>query len=100
MKFPLPVACFALIVGAQGAHAGTSGQTSPEVTAFLVSPTHCSVLIGGADRTGDGADRTYAESLNKALTALGGPLDSAAEWMRSACAHRPTQSAGSARAAP
>ncbi|RYH66959.1 MAG: hypothetical protein EON54_04595 [Alcaligenaceae bacterium] len=100
MKFLLSSACVALIVGAQGVHAGTSGQTSPEVMAFLENPTHCSVLIGGADRAGDGADRTYAESLNKAFTALGGPLPSAAEWMRSACAHRPIQSASSAKAAP
>lgn len=100
MKLPLPVACLALIVGAQGVHAGTSGQTSLEVTAFLESPTHCSVLIGGADREGDGADRAYAEALNKALTALNGSVAAATKWMRSACAHRSTQSASSTKVSP
>lgn len=100
MKLPLSVTCVALILGAQGVYAEVPGQTPPAVAAFLNSPTHCSVLIGGADRAGDGADRTYAESLNKALTAIGGPLESAAEWMRSACTHRPIQSASSAKAAP
>ena len=100
VKFPLSATCVALIISAHGVHAGNSGQTSPEVVAFLESPIHCSVLIGGADRASDGADRTYAESLNKALTALGGQLPSAAEWMRSACLHRPIQSASSAKAAP
>lgn len=100
MKFALSVACVALVVGAQGVHAEVPVQTPPDVAAFLASPTHCSVLIGGADREGDGADRTYAESMNKALNALGGSPPSAAERMRSACVNQSAQSVGSAKAAP
>ena len=87
-------------MGAPGAHAQISNPATAEVTAFLASPTHCAVLIGGADRVGDGADRVYAESLNKALAALGDPLPLAAEWMRSACASRLTQSDRPAKGAP
>lgn len=99
MKFTLPAAFFALIVGAQGVHGEIAARTLPAVAAFLESPTHCSVLMGGADREGDGADRTYAESLNQALTAIGGSLPFAAKLMRSACADRSAQSVGSAKAA-
>ena len=94
MKLLLSVACAALILGAQGVYAEVTGQTPPSVAAFLASPTHCSVLIGGADRAGDGADRTYAESLNQALTAIGGPLESAAaiSQIRAACMASPALS--------
>ncbi|QNK65807.1 hypothetical protein [Variovorax sp. PAMC26660] len=88
MKNPLAIACALALIGAHGAHAQIASPASAEVAAFLASPTHCAVLVGGTDRTGDGADRSYGESLNKALMALGGPLPSAAEWLRSACASR------------
>lgn len=100
MKVPFKTACVVLIFGTPGVYAEIPAQTPVEVTAFLESPTHCSVLLGGADRAGDGADRTYAESFNKSLTALGGSLPSAAEWMRSACTSRSTPSVGAAKAAP
>ena len=89
MKLISIAALFVLTFGAQFAHAQTPAPTPPAVAVFLASDTHCSVLVGGTDRAGDGADGTYADSLNKALTAIGGSLPSAAELIRSACLASP-----------
>lgn len=75
-------------------HGAQAQDRSPEpaaVSAFLVNPTHCAVLIGGADHAADGADRVYGEMLVAALMGLGTPLPSAVEWMRNACASRLAQ---------
>ena len=100
MKFLLSAAFAALFVGVTGVHAETSAQTPAEVAAFLESATHCSVLTGGADRAGDGADRAYAEALNRALNAIGGSLPAAVEAMRSVCESRSLQAISLSNAAP
>lgn len=91
MKIPMLLTCALVVISTHGAHAQIADPVPAEVAAFLGNPTHCAVLIGGVDRVGDGADRVYSESLNKALTVLGGPLRSATEWMRSACASQLAQ---------
>jgi hypothetical protein len=85
VKNPLSRICSLALMGSLGAHAQISNPVPAEVAAFLASPTHCAVLIGGADRAGDGADRMYGESLSKAMTALGGTSSSASEGIRSLC---------------
>lgn len=88
MKSPLFLPCALALIGTHVAHAQIASPASVEVAAFLASPTHCAVLLGGADRAGDGADLIYGESLKKALMAMGGPSPAAAERMRSACTSR------------
>lgn len=85
MKLLLTIACTLTISAALGTHAQTSKPWPPEAVAFLESPASCSILIGGLDRAGDGADRSFSESLIKALTALGDSSPSAIQRMRSAC---------------
>lgn len=92
MKRTSIAALFVLTVGAQFAHSQTPAPTPPAVAAFLASATYCSVFLGGTDRAGDGADGAYADSLNKALTAIGGSLPSAAELIRTACLASPALS--------
>lgn len=74
-----------------GAQAQDRSPVPAAVAAFLANPTHCAVLIGGADHAADGADRVYGEMLTAALTGLGMSLPSAVEWMRNACASRLAQ---------
>lgn len=97
MKLLLTIACTLTFGAALGTHAQTPKSWPPEAMAFLESPANCSILIGGPDRAGDGADRAYSESLIKALAALGDPSPSAFERMRGACSNRLAQPKSAAK---
>ena len=90
VKHPLRSLCALALICLNGAQAQITDPLSADVSAFLTSPTHCAVLIGGVDRAADGADRIYGEALHAALTGLRMPLPSAIEWMRTACVSRST----------
>lgn len=97
MKHPLRFACWVTVALAFGSHAQVSNPSPPEVRTFLEGPENCSILIGGPDRTSDGADGTYGAALIKALTALNEPSPSAIEIIRSACSSRLAQPEPSAK---
>jgi hypothetical protein len=92
VKYPSLSLCALALACMHGAQAQDRGPVPAAVSAFLANPTHCAVLIGGADYAVDGAGRVYGEMLAAALTGLGTPLPSAVEWMRNACASKLAQS--------
>lgn len=91
VKYPSLSLCALALVCMHGAQAQDRRPVPAAVSSFLASPTHCAVLIGGADHAADGADRVYGEMLAAAVTGLGRPLPTAVEWMRNACASRLAQ---------